>query len=153
MLYNRTFLFVHSIHNSLRLLISTSTPSLLQTPPHWQPQVYSLCLWVFWVFFYFYKIEIFCFYFYYLFSIDRFICVIFWIPHISDMILVLFLTYSLSMIISSFIHVAANGIISFFFMAKWNSTCGTPSLSTHLEINIWVVSLAVVNSAKALPLK
>ena len=64
---------------------------------------FSLCLWI-----------CFCF-------IDNFTCVIFSTPHIRDIIWYLSFSVwltSLSMIISSFIHVAANGIISFFFMAN-----------------------------------
>ena len=51
--------------------------------------------------------------------INRFICVVFQIPHISDVMqyLSVWLT-SLRMIISSSIHVAANGIILFLFMAE-----------------------------------
>ena len=48
-----------------------------------------------------------------------------WAPHISDVIWYLpfsFWLTSLSMRISSCIHVAANGIISFFFMTEWYST-------------------------------
>ena len=46
---------------------------------------------------------------------------------------------SLSMIISRFIHVAANGIFSFFFMAEEYSivcVCVTSSLSIHLSMDI-----------------
>ena len=72
------------------------------TPTPWQPPVCSLCLGV-----------CFCF-------IDKFFCVIFY-PHISDIIwyssFFCWLT-SPCMIISRSIHVAANGIISFFFMAE-----------------------------------
>ena len=56
-------------------------------------------------------------------SIDRFFCVIFYTPHISDTMWYLSFSFwftSLSMIISSFIHVAANGIIPLFFMAEWS---------------------------------
>ena len=67
--------------------------------PPWHSSVYSLCLWV-------------CFYF-----IDKFICVILdstymWYP----MVFVFLCLTSLSMIIPRFIHVAANGIIWFFFL-------------------------------------
>ena len=55
------------------------------------------------------------------------------------------------MIISSCIHVAANGIISFFFMAEWYSIvhmyhifCIHSSINGHLGyLNV----LAIVNSA------
>ena len=47
----------------------------------------------------------------------------FQIPHINDIIVFVFVwLISLSMIISRSIHVAANGIISFFFMAEQYST-------------------------------
>ena len=53
---------------------------------------------------------------------------------------------SLSMIISRSNHVAANGIISFFFMAKQYSivyiVCTTASLSIHLSMDIQVVSMS-----------
>ena len=63
------------------------------------------------------------------------------------MIFVLFCLTSLSMIISRSIHVAANGIISFFFMAEQYSIayidihidiCTTSSLSIHLSKDIYV---------------
>ena len=41
-LYGRTLLFIHPICESLHLLI----PSFQSSPPSWQPQVCSLCLWV-----------------------------------------------------------------------------------------------------------
>ena len=65
-IYSRTLLFIHSIYNSLHLLIPNSQSIPPRSPPPRQPQVCSLCLWVcflcLWV--------CFCF-------IDRFICVIF----------------------------------------------------------------------------
>ena len=68
----------------------------------WQLEVCSLCLWV-----------CFCF-------VDKFICVIFYVSHVSDIIwhlpVSVWLT-SLSMIISRCIYVAANGIFHFWFMA------------------------------------
>jgi len=56
-------------------------------------------------------------------SVDRFICAIFYIPHISDIRYLSFSFWltSLSMKISSSIHVAANGIISLFFVAEYYS--------------------------------
>ena len=54
-----------------------------------------------------------------------FICVGFQIPHMSDTIWYFSFSswfISLSLINSRPIHVAANDIISFFFMAKWYST-------------------------------
>ena len=59
-LYSRILLFIHPIYNSLQLLTPNSQSFSPRTPPTpWQPQVWSLCLWV-----------CFCF-------IDRFICVAF----------------------------------------------------------------------------
>ena len=72
------------------------TPCLPQPSPPWQLPVCSVSD---------------CF-------VDRLICVIFYTPYISDTIWYLpfsFLFTSLSMIISSCIHVGANGIISFFY--------------------------------------
>ena len=73
------------------------SPSLSLLPPPWRPQVCFLCLWV-----------CFCF-------VDGFICVIFWIQHISDITLTwhrhtVWLT-SPSTIISNCIHIAAKSII------------------------------------------
>ena len=58
MLYSRTLLFIHSIDSNLHLLIPNSHSIPPPIPPPWQPQVCSLCLWVY-----------FC-------SIDKFICVL-----------------------------------------------------------------------------
>ena len=45
-LYSRTLLFIHPVYNSLHLLIPDSQYfPLLHSPPLWQPQVSSLCLW------------------------------------------------------------------------------------------------------------
>ena len=100
MLYSRTLLFIHFICSSLYLLIPNSHPSPALPPP-WQPQVCSLRLWV-------------C-----LFHRSVHLCHILDAIHISDIIryLYFFLT-SLSMIISRSIHIATNGITSFFFMAE-----------------------------------
>ena len=46
MLYSRTLLFIHSLYNSLHLLIPTSPSIRPPNPSPWQPQVSSLCLWV-----------------------------------------------------------------------------------------------------------
>ena len=67
LLYSRAVLFIHSVYNGLHLLTPTSL-SVPKPSPLWQPQVCFLCLWV-------------CFHF-----VDRFICVIFWISQISDII-------------------------------------------------------------------
>ena len=80
--------------NSLHLLVPNSQ-SIHPLLSSWQPQVCSLSV----------------------FFVDRFI---FQIPHVSDVIWYFSFSFwlpLLSMIISRFIHVAANGIISFFFMA------------------------------------
>ena len=111
------------------------TPSLPQPPPPWQPQVCSLCPW-------------FCFCF-----IDRFICVIVEILHISDIIWHLSFSFwliSLSMIISSCIHVATNGIILLFFMAEYYSIVYMYHIffihsSVHGHLGCFHV-LAIVNS-------
>ena len=54
-----------------------------------------------------------------LFLFHKLICVIFENPHISDIMVFVFLclTSSLSVIISSCMDVAANGIVSFFSLA------------------------------------
>ena len=68
MLYSRT-LFIHSKCCRLHLPTPDSQPIPLPSPPpSWQPQVWSLCLWVF-----------LCF-------VDRFSCAIFWIPHTTDVV-------------------------------------------------------------------
>ena len=76
-LYSRTSLFIHSKYKSLHLL----TPYSQSIPQHpfslWQLQVFSLCLQL-----------CFCF-------VDRFICAIFYIPHISDSIVYLFFSFFL----------------------------------------------------------
>ena len=71
-------MFIHSKYKSLHLL----TPYSQSIPQHpfslWQLQVFSLCLQL-----------CFCF-------VDRFICAIFYIPHISDSIVYLFFSFFLS---------------------------------------------------------
>ena len=67
-LYGRTLWLIHPVYPSLHLLIPVSTPSLSHHPPPWQPKVYSLRPW-------------FCLCF-----MDRLICVIFKIPHRSNVI-------------------------------------------------------------------
>ena len=67
----------------------TPVPSRTTPPPLWQPPICSLCLWI-----------CFCF-------MDRFICVIFYIPHISNIIGCLSFSVwltSLSTIVSRSIH-------------------------------------------------
>ena len=63
-LYRRA-LFMHAVNNNLHLLIPDSHSMAPPAPSPWHPPVCSLCLWV-----------CFC-------LIDKFICVTFWIPHIS----------------------------------------------------------------------
>ena len=94
-LFDRT-LFIHSIYSNLHLLTPNSQSNTHHSAPPWQPQIYSLCLWV-------------C-------LVNKFICVIVQIPHISSIIWYFsFWLNSLSMIISRSNHVAANGISSFLF--------------------------------------
>ena len=79
----------------------TSHPFHFLPPPPWQPQVCFICLQV-----------CFCF-------TDSFICAIFGVPHISDIIWYVFFSFwltSFSMRISSSIHVVANGIIIFYLL-------------------------------------
>ena len=113
----RSVLLIRSVCNSLHLLSPTSWP--IWAP--WQPEVCSLCLWV-----------CFCF-------VDKFICVIFYVSHVSDIIwhlpVSVWLT-SLSVIISRCIYVAANGIFHFCFMAV--CACAkvyTPHLLMHSSVS------------------
>ena len=101
MLYSRPLLFIHPICTGLHLLIQNShsihSPALFPLGNH------KSILWL-WV----------CFK-------DKFVCVMFQVLRISDIIWYLSFSFwlsSLSMIISRSIHVAANGIISFFFMSE-----------------------------------
>ena len=48
----------------------------------------------------------------------------------------LFLTYFPNMIISSYIHGAENGFISFFMAEYSKYICTIPSLSIHLSMDI-----------------
>ena len=102
-LYSRTLFFIHPTYKSWYLLTPTSRSI---PPPPASPLAntsYSLSLW-------------FCFFFK-----DRFICVIFEIPHISHIMWYTSFSFwltSLSVIISGCIHGAANGIGPFFFIAK-----------------------------------
>ena len=93
---SRTLAPIHPACNSSRLLIPTSHPT-----PRWQLHVCSLFLCV-------------CF-------TDKFICVIFYIPHISDItginLSFSFWLTSLGMIISRSVSVPVNGM-SFFLMVE-----------------------------------
>ena len=101
-------------------------PSFPQPTPPWQPQVCSLCLTVCCIF--------------------RFICVILYIPHMSNIMWYFSFSFwltSLSMIISSCIHVAANGIFpSFLWLSSIPLYICTTSLSIHLLMDIKVVSMS-----------
>ena len=91
---SRTWLLIRSICNNLHLPTPTFQPIPLLSSPPWQSQVCSPCLWL-----------CFC-------SVDMFICAIFYIPCISDIIWYLSFSFwltSLSMRISSCIHVAVKG--------------------------------------------
>ena len=76
----------------------TPTPSFLHPVISWRPSVCSLSLWV-----------CLCF-------VDKFICVIFSIPHINDIIWYLSFSFWLSMIISRSIHVAQ---MALFYSYAW----------------------------------
>ena len=91
---------------------------------------------------------------FYVYFVNKFICLIFQIPHISDIISYFSFSVglaSLSVIISRSIYVAAYGIISYVL---WLSsiplyTYTTSFLSRHLLMDTWVAShaLAFVSSA------
>ena len=69
----------------------------------------------------------------------------FQIPHVNDIMWYLSFSFwlnSLSMLISSCIHVAANGIILFFFMAKSYSMPHTPHLYPFI-CRFWLFILVV----------
>ena len=126
MLYIRTFLFIHSINTSLHLLIPNSQSNLLPCPTPLETT--DVCS-VFLILFLFHR----------------------WVHlrHILDstykwydMVFLFFWLTSLSrtLIISSCIPVAADGIISSFL---WLSSiplyiCTTPSLSIHLSMAFWL---------------
>jgi len=75
-----------------------------------------------------------------LFLFHWFTCVIFWVPHISDIIWYLsffFWLSSLSLIISGSIHVVANGIFSFLWLSNIPlCICTISSLSISLLMDI-----------------
>ena len=100
-LCGRTLLFIQSIYKSLHLLAPNSYSICPPTTPLWPLGAWSLRLRI-----------CFC-------LVDTFICVTFQIPPGSDIVWHLsFGLTSLSMVISSCIHVAAHGIISFFLIAE-----------------------------------
>ena len=69
----------------------------------------------------------------------------------SDIIFVFLWLASLSMIISRSIHVAVNGIISFFFMAEWYSMVCMYHIFIHSSVSGHLGCfhvLAIVNSAE-----
>ena len=94
--YSRILLFIYPKYNGLHLLISNSQSFLLPSPLA-NTSLFSMSVSLFG---------------------DRFICAIFQIPHISSLVFVFLFLTSINMIISSCIYVAANGIISFSFMAE-----------------------------------
>ena len=108
----------------------TPCPSVPYLPLPWQPQACSLHLWV------------------YFWLVDRFICAI--IPHLRfhmcDVIRHLSLTFwftSLSTIICSCIHVAANGIVYFLWLS---SIPPWASLVTQLVKNLPAIQETLVQS-------
>ena len=121
--YNSMILsFIHSIYKSLHL-----RPNQCSSP--WQPSGCSLCLW------------------FYFSLIDRFICCILdsykWY-HMVFFFIFLTLFFLLTMIISSYIHVAAMVLFSSFL---WLSSvplyiCTMASLSIHLLMDIYILSLS-----------
>ena len=108
-----TLLFIHAIYNSLHLLTPTSHFTSPQAPPPWQPppSLFSMPV----TLFLFHRQVHLCP------SLDSTydwysdICFSFWL-------------ISLSMIISSCIHVAANHIILFFFSQTHMAPCGWPMM-------------------------
>ena len=97
------YLFYREVSKSY--LIPLPCPSILPSP-HWQPLVYSLCLWICFSF----AIYLHMFYF-----LD---------PHISYVIDCLFMCYiSLSIIFFRSNHTATNGRISFFLRLSNISLC------------------------------
>ena len=120
-LYGRTLWFIYFLFSNLYLIILNPNLSLFHPL---SPLVTISCLLCLWIFF-----------------INKFICVIFYVPHISDIIWYLFFSFwltSLSMIISNCIYIAADGIISFLL---WLSSfplclCTTSSWSIHLLMGI-----------------
>jgi len=129
-------LFFHARYNSLLLLTPASHSIPHQTsPPLANTSLFSMSL------------SLFLF-------VDRFISAILKVPHKSDAIWYFSLSFwltSLSMIISSCVYVAANGIISFFFMAEWYSIlCMYHIFLIHSSVNgHWdcFLVLAIVNRA------
>ena len=125
-------LFIHNY--ILQFASADSKPKLLIHPPT-LGKLHSLCLWI---------------YFYF---VGKFICVIFYIPHISDIIWHLsFFSWltSLSMMISRSIHVAENGIILFFFMAEYYSVVYMDHIFIHSSVDghlCCLQVLTIVNSA------
>ena len=100
LLYSRTLLYIiHSMYNSWHLLIPNS--QFFPPYPLRNPGLFSMSV--------------------NLFLLDMFICVVLQSPYISNIVCYLsfpFSLISLGMIISRCIHVAADGIISFFFMPE-----------------------------------
>ena len=114
MLYSRISLLIHSKGNSLHLLTLDSQSIPGPPPPPWKPQVCSPSLWVsfLWkgLFVLYIRFQV-C-------DIIRYLSFSFWLT-------------SLSLRVSSSIHVAANGIIHFYnWKFQWNFHCSLP-LKSH----------------------
>ena len=131
-LSSRNVLFIYPVCNGLHLPTPHSQSMPPQPHPSWQPQVCFLCLWV-------------CF-------VDRDICVITYISHMSDVRWYLSFSFwvaSLSIIISRSIHAAVTGFMSSLFMLTSLPVylCTTSSLSIHLSMVVsgpwflWIVLL------------
>ena len=132
MLYSGTLFYIYSIHKNLHLLVPASYSIPPQHPHHWQPPVCSLCPWFY-----------FCF-------IDRFICVLFYILPIKVIMWYLsFWLTSFSMIISSCIRVAVNGIISFLWLSNSTLYIYYILFTIHLLMDMFCCfcALAITNSA------
>ena len=109
--------WAHTAHVNLRL---PACPS----PTPFLSKVYFLCLWV-------------CFSF-----VNNFICVVFRFHRqvVYDKVCLFWLP-SLSMITPRSIHVAANGIVSFFSMAEQYSILYMHHIFIHSSINQWTFRL------------
>ena len=137
MLYNISLLLIYFIHSSLCLFILYPylAPSPFLTPPV-TTSLFSI------------SVNLFLF-------VSKFICIIIFLDSTYKwyhMIFVFAWLTSHNMIISRSIHIAANGIISFFFMAEWYSIVYVyyiffihSSVHGHLSVSVssllWIVLL------------
>ena len=84
--------------------------------------------------------------------VNKFICILFSIPYISKkycMIFVFLCLTSFSMLMSRSIHVAANGIISFVFMAGWYSITHTHThIYNYTDIHHYMYIYMYINLIK-----